>query len=60
MNIIAYHEDSIPTDMGIEDVLEIYYTTKILLYKGHKPYILDSNNLDEDKITIIHKDECLK
>lgn len=56
MNIIAYHEDSIPTDMVIEDVLEIYYATKVLLYKGPKPYILDSNNIDEDRVIITKED----
>lgn len=39
--------------MTLEEVLEIYYTTKVIVYEGPKPFILDRENLDED-IAIIN------
>lgn len=57
MNTIAYHIDSIPEGMTIEEILEIYFTTKVLIYKDIKPYSLDNNNLDTDNIIIVKKNE---
>lgn len=45
--------------MVLEEVLEMYYATGVLLYEGEKePYAIDVDNLDQD-IVIIKYNEWL-
>lgn len=56
--IVIYDINSMPKKMNLEEILEIYYSTGVLIYDSNKdsndPYILEVNNLDKD-IAIIQK-----
>lgn len=57
--IIAYNTKSLPKALTLEEVLEIYHATKILVYEDIKPYIIDKDNLDLDIAIIDYsKYEC--
>lgn len=49
---IIYHVKSVPFGMTIEEILEMYMATGILIYDKVKPYVIDVDNLDKDIVII--------
>lgn len=49
---IIYNKKAVPKDMGLEDVLEIYYATKLLVYEDIEPYVIDQEDLNQDIVII--------
>lgn len=60
--IVIYDVRTLPKDTTIEEVLEVYYTTKVILYEsndiGNDPYVVDINNID-DKIGVIYENKSI-
>ena len=56
---ILYNINSVPDNMSVEDVLETYYATGVLIYEGNIPTVVDVDNLNHDIITIVNYDEWL-
>lgn len=52
--IIIYDIRTLPEGMVLEDILEIFETTKIVVYDslstGNLPFTIDVNNADETEI----------
>lgn len=59
MSVVAYNIKSIPEGMTVEDIIEIFYASGVLLYDGIPPYMLDENNLDMEDIVLVNKEEWL-
>ena len=49
---VIYHIKSLPEEMALEEVLEVYHATGVLVYDKHRSYIIDSDNLDHDMVIL--------
>lgn len=57
MSIIVYNIEALPSTMTVEDMLEIYYSTKVIIYEGNKvPFVVDQENLDMDIVIVDNKE----
>jgi len=53
---IIYNIKSLPEGIRLEEILEIYHATGLLIYENTKPYTIDADNLDGDVVVINYKE----
>tara|TARA_R110000772_G_scaffold81013_2_gene172525 strand:- start:555 stop:749 length:195 start_codon:yes stop_codon:yes gene_type:complete len=53
---LLYNIKSLPSSMTLEDVIEIYYATGVLVYEGILPYVVDVDNLNHDIVLTNYKE----
>jgi len=56
---VVYNMKSLPEGVSVEEVLEIYAGTGVLLYEGAEPLVIDSANVDHDIVIIEVEDKWL-
>lgn len=57
--ILIYDTRALPENMTLEEVIEVYHATKVVMYDSHTtgnlPYIIDADNADETEIVFLNR-----